>query len=583
MVKSPQVRISLCSHKNGCARPGKTCPLFKIFLTWIYEMKPILEIAKNLKISDEHVELYGRDKAKISLKALDVAQANKQPGRLILVSAITPTPAGEGKTTTSIGLAQGLRKLGQNAVLALRQPSMGPVFGRKGGATGGGKCRLEPSDSINLQFTGDFHAITAAHNLLAACVDNSLHFGTTRLDPQRVLWRRVMDMNDRSLRDIVVGLGGRTVGGSPRQTGFDITAASEIMAIMCLAESRDDLRKRLDAILIGYDRQNLPVFAKEFGVTGSLMAILNEALMPNLVQSWEGTPAFIHGGPFANIAHGCNSVLATRMALAYGDWAVTEAGFAFDLGGEKFMDIKARYAGLNPSVIVIVATVRALKMHGGVPLADLGLPNVAALERGLDNLAAHVDAAKLFKRPVLVAINQRDTDRTDELEMIHAYCKSNSLGCSTADIFAKGGEGGVDLAKKVMDLAEKHSETPLKPLYSLDESLMTKIETIAKSVYGANKVGFSSEAASKIKRAEKDGFGKLPICMAKTQSSLSDNPKVLGRPRGFEITVRDIEIAAGAGFVVALTGDIIRMPGLPEKPQAEKIDVNEDGKILNLT
>lgn len=545
-------------------------------------IRPIMEIVKDLNIADDHVELFGRDKAKIRLEALKDAQAKRPDGRLILVSAITPTPAGEGKTTTSIGLAQGLRKIGERAVLALRQPSMGPVFGRKGGATGGGQCRLEPSDSINLQFTGDFHAITSAHNLIAACIDNQIHFSTTRLDPQRVLWKRVMDMNDRSLRDIIIGLGGRTVGGQPRQTGFDITAASEIMAILCLAESRADLRRRLDFILLGYDRQGIPVRAAELGITGSLMAILNEAIMPNLVQSREGTPAFIHGGPFANIAHGCNSVLATRMAMAHGDWAVTEAGFAFDLGGEKFMNIKARQAGLNPAAIVIVATVRALKMHGGVALAELAQPNVAALERGLANLKAHLDAARDFGKPVLVAINQRDTDTRDELQLIHSYCASQGIDCSSADVFARGGDGGVDLAKKVVNAVSNKQVLPLKHTYSLEEPLTRKIELIAQKIYGAKGVSFSHEATLKIKRAEKDGFGGLPVCMAKTQSSLSDNPKALGRPTGFDITVRDVEIALGAGFVVALTGDMVRMPGLPERPSAEKIDVDDSGNILNL-
>lgn len=545
-------------------------------------MQPIIEIAKKLNISEEHVELFGRDKAKIRLDALEGARSSRPEGKLVLVSAITPTPAGEGKTTTSIGLAQGLRKLGKNAVLALRQPSMGPVFGRKGGATGGGRCRLEPSDTINLQFTGDFHAVTAAHNLIAACIDNSLHFGKTRLDPQRILWKRVLDMNDRSLRDIVIGLGGRAVGGMPRETGFDITAASEIMAILCLAESRSDLRQRLDNILLGYDRQNAPVFARELEITGALMAILNDAIMPNLVQTLDGTPAFVHGGPFANIAHGCNSVLATRMALSLGDWAVTEAGFAFDLGGEKFMDIKARKAKLNPSVIVIVATVRALKMHGGIALNDLATQNLAALERGLVNLGAHLDAARTFSRRVVVAINQRDSDTQDELSMIHAYCKSQGVSCSTANVFANGGDGAVDLAQKVLDIAASADDEDLKPLYPLDESLSKKIHTIATKMYGARGVTFTNEALLKMNRAEKNGFGSLPICMAKTQSSLSDNPKLLGRPSDFEITVRDVEIASGAGFIVALTGDIVRMPGLPEHPAAEKIDVDDNGRILNL-
>ena len=546
-------------------------------------MKPIFDVARGLGISEEHIELYGRDKAKISLQALAAAKKHRPTaGKLILVSAITPTPAGEGKTTTSIGLAQGLRKLGQNAVLALRQPSMGPVFGRKGGATGGGKCRLEPSDTINLQFTGDFHAVTAAHNLLAAAIDNRIHFGDSRIDPLRVLWKRVMDMNDRSLRSMVIGLGGRSVGGTPRQTGFDITAASEIMAILCLSESRADLRERIDRILIGYDKSNQPIFARELGITGSMMAILNDAILPNLVQSQEGTPAFVHGGPFANIAHGCNSVLATRMAMAYGDWAITEAGFAFDLGAEKFLDIKARSANLDPAAFVIVATVRALKMHGGVPLAELAHPDAKAVERGLSNLAAHLDAAAAFAKPVIVAINQRGEDAEDELALIHKFCAARGVACSTANIYANGGEGGIDLAKKVMAATAAPGEH-LKHLYDLKASVEEKIEVIARAMYGANGVTFTAEAKSKIQRATKDGFGALPICMAKTQNSLSDNPKLLGRPRDFHITVRDIEIAAGAGFLVALTGDMVRMPGLPERPSAEKIDVDESGKILNLT
>ena len=546
-------------------------------------MKPIFDVARGLGISEEHIELYGRDKAKISLQALAAAKKHRPTaGKLILVSAITPTPAGEGKTTTSIGLAQGLRKLGQNAVLALRQPSMGPVFGRKGGATGGGKCRLEPSDTINLQFTGDFHAVTAAHNLLAAAIDNRIHFGDSRIDPLRVLWKRVMDMNDRSLRSMVIGLGGRSVGGTPRQTGFDITAASEIMAILCLSESRADLRERIDRILIGYDKSNQPIFARVLGITGSMMAILNDAILPNLVQSQEGTPAFVHGGPFANIAHGCNSVLATRMAMAYGDWAITEAGFAFDLGAEKFLDIKARSANLDPAAFVIVATVRALKMHGGVPLAELAHPDAKAVERGLSNLAAHLDAAAAFAKPVIVAINQRGEDAEDELALIHKFCAARGVACSTANIYANGGEGGIDLAKKVMAATAAPGEH-LKHLYDLKASVEEKIEVIARAMYGANGVTFTAEAKSKIQRATKDGFGALPICMAKTQNSLSDNPKLLGRPRDFHITVRDIEIAAGAGFLVALTGDMVRMPGLPERPSAEKIDVDESGKILNLT
>ena len=543
-------------------------------------LRPIAEVAQSLGIRPEDVEPYGRDKAKIRLAALD--RATRPPGKLILVSAITPTPAGEGKTTTSIGLAQGLRKIGEEAVLALRQPSMGPVFGRKGGATGGGASRLEPSDAINLQFTGDFHAITAAHNLLAAAIDNRLHFGDTPLDPGRVLWKRALDMNDRALRKIVIGLGGPGMGGVPRESGFDITAASEVMAILCLAESPADLRARLDRILIGYTRRGEPVLAGSMKVTGSLSAILNDALLPNLVQSMEGTPAFVHGGPFANIAHGCNSVLATRMALAFGSYAVTEAGFAFDLGAEKFFDIKCRSANLNPSAIVLVATIRALKMHGGVALADLTAPDPSAVAWGLDNLAAHLDAAVHFEKPIVVALNQFGTDAADELAVVHDFCRNRGVPCSTADVFAKGGDGAVDLARKVVE-ATSGPTTPLKTLYPLDWPIEKKIERIAKAIYGADGVAFLPAAEAKIRKARRLGHGKLPICMAKTQDSLSDNPKLRGRPNGFTLTVRDLEIAAGAGFVVALTGEIVRMPGLPERPAGERIDVDESGQIVGLT
>ena len=543
-------------------------------------LKPIAEVAAGLGIAADHVEPYGRDKAKIRLAAIEAT--GKEPGKLILVSAITPTPAGEGKTTTSIGLAQGLRKIGKDSVLALRQPSMGPVFGRKGGATGGGACRLTPSDQINLQFTGDFHAITAAHNLLAAAIDNRLHFGDTDLDPGRVLWKRALDMNDRALRKIVIGLGGPGQGGIPRESGFDITAASEVMAILCLADSPSDLRARLDRILIGYDKDNKPVLAGAMKVTGSLAAILKDALLPNLVQSKEGTPAFVHGGPFANIAHGCNSVLATRMALAYGDYAVTEAGFAFDLGAEKFFDIKCRSANLNPSAIVIVATIRALKMHGGLALDALTSPDPSAVAKGLDNLAAHLDAAAQFDKPIVVAINQFGTDSPDELAVVHDSCRSKGVACSTANVFAEGGAGAVDLANKVVE-ATSGPNSPLKPLYPLEWSTEKKVERIARAIYGADGVTFLPAAEAKIKKAKRLGYGHFPVCMAKTQNSLSDNSKLLGRPKGFTLTVRDVEIAAGAGFLVALTGEIVRMPGLPERPAGERIDVDEAGEIVGLT
>ncbi len=541
----------------------------------------IADVAERLGIAAEHLEPFGRDKAKIRLEALEAAAQRRSPGKLILVSAVTPTPAGEGKTTTSIGLAQGLHKIGKNACLALRQPSMGPVFGRKGGATGGGASKVEPSDVINLQFTGDFHAITAAHNLLAAAVDNGLQFGQSRLDPRRILWKRVLDMNDRALRRVVIGLGG-PAQGVPRESGFDITAASEIMAIFCLADSREDLRKRIDRILLGYTASNEPVLAHETGVTGAMAAILNEAIMPNLVQSTEGTPAIIHGGPFANIAHGCNSVLATRMALGFADYAVTEAGFAFDLGAEKFFDIKCRTAGLDPAAVVLVATVRALKMHGGVELDELTTPNPDAVSRGLENLEAHLDSAKHFGKPVVVAINQRTEDTADELAVIHRLCESRGVPSATANVFGAGGSGATELAEKVV-AASATPSAPFKPVYPLEMPPEEKIEAIAKTIYGADGISITQGAQQKLRRAVKQGYGNLPICMAKTQDSLSDNPKLRGRPRGFTITVRDIEIAAGAGFLVALTGELVRMPGLPKVPAAERINVDASGKITGLS
>ena len=542
-------------------------------------LSPIAEVARGLGIAEEYIEPYGRDKAKVHLAALD--RADRPPGKLILVSAITPTPAGEGKTTVSIGLAQGLRKIGERSVLALRQPSMGPVFGRKGGATGGGASRLEPSDQINLQFTGDFHAITAAHNLLAAAIDNRLHFEDTPLSPRSVLWKRALDMNDRALRRIVIGLGGKSQG-VPRESGFDITAASEVMAILCLATSPADLRARLDRILVGYAHDGRPVLAKEMGVTGSMAAILREAILPNLVQSREGTPAFVHGGPFANIAHGCNSVLATRMALATGDYAVTEAGFAFDLGAEKFFDIKCRAAGLNPAAVVIVATIRALKMHGGTSLDALTTPDPGAVDRGLANLAAHLDAAQNFGKPTLVALNQFASDTAEELAVVHDYCSARGVPSAMANVFGEGGAGAVELARKVVDAASG-PETPYLPLYPLDAPIEAKIARIATAMYGADGVSILPAAEAKIRKARSLGFDSLPVCMAKTQDSLSDNPKLRGRPKGFTLTVRDLEIAAGAGFVVALTGEIVRMPGLPARPAAERIDLDEAGEIRGLS
>jgi formate--tetrahydrofolate ligase len=529
----------------------------------------ISPIADALGISPDHLILHGRHMAKVSLHTLE---SKPQRGKLILVSAITPTPAGEGKTTVSIGLAQGLKKIGQNVALALRQPSMGPVFGRKGAATGGGKSTLRPAHAINLHFTGDFHAITCAHNLLSAVIDNHLFLDDARLPAARVLWKRVMDMNDRALRSVCTSVGKPT----ERHTGFDITAASEIMAILCLAESLPDLRKRLDRIVVGFTPEGEPVFAKEFRVTGAMMALLREALMPNLVQSIEGVPAFVHGGPFANIAHGCNSVLATRMALAHADLAVTEAGFAFDLGGEKFMHIKCRQSGLAPAAIVIVATIRALKMHGGVALDALTLPDADALKRGLENLAAHLDSAAKFDRPVIVALNRFHTDDDAEIALVHAFCAERGFPSATADVFGHGGEGALQLAEKVVAALPRESK-PLPFLYRADDSVETKLQAIATKIYGADGVQLTDEAKQKLALFARSGFDKLPLCMAKTQDSLSDDAKKRGRPRGFNITVRDFEIANGAGFLVALTGTMMRMPALPKVPAAERIQVTDDG------
>ena len=530
-------------------------------------------VSQSLGISAEHLVCYGRDKAKVSLDALPTGPPR---GKLILVSAITPTPAGEGKTTVSIGLAQGLKKTGRSVALALRQPSMGPVFGRKGGATGGGKSSLTPAESINLHFNGDFHAITAAHNLLASAIDNQLYLGTTRLTPEGVTWKRVLDMNDRALRRITVGS-----KNTQRSSGFDITAASEVMAVFGLAECRADLRARLGRMVVGFTKTGDPVTAAEFRVTGAMMAILRDALAPNLVQSVEGVPAFVHGGPFANIAHGCNSILATRMAMGFADFAVTEAGFAFDLGGEKFFHIKCRQSGLAPAVIVLVATVRALKMHGGIALGDLTQPDVPAVERGLDNLAAHANSASHFQRPVVVAINQFGTDHPEELAAIHKFCQGHGLRCATANVFGAGGDGATDLADLVADAAS--GPVPELPfLYATGDSVGFKLHAIATKIYGADGVALTPEARERLALFSHHGFDKLPLCMAKTQNSLSDQPALLGRPTGFTITVRDFELAAGAGFLVALTGTMMRMPALPKVPAAERIDVQEDGTIVGL-
>lgn len=534
------------------------------------------QMAATLGLDEKYIIPYGFDKAKVHLSAL---KEDRKRGRLILVSALTPTPAGEGKTTVSIGLAQGLKAIGKKPCLALREPSMGPVFGRKGGATGGGASSITPGDSINLCFNGDFPAITSANNLLAAVIDNALFYKTTRLDQNKVTWKRVMDMNDRSLRSIVVGL---NKNGVPREDGFNITPASEIMACFCLAEDLADLRRRIDNIVVGFTAEDEAVYAKEFGVTDALLAILREAVNPNLVKSLEGVPAFVHGGPFANIAHGCNSVIATKMALACGEYAVTEAGFAFDLGAEKFLDIKCRQAGLAPDAIVIVATIRALKMHGGVDKKNLDPADVEAVKRGLANLGRHIESAKLYKRPVTVAINLFEAlDTAEEIEAVKSFCAEMGVGCAVANVFGKGGEGAKELAQMVVDSIPA-DQPPFECLYSLDIPVEERMRTIAQKIYGADDVVLTKAAQKKLALMAKNGLTDLPICMAKTQNSLSDDATKVGRPTGFTITVRDFEIANGAGFLVALTGDILRMPALPKVPSACDFRVAEDGTISGM-
>ena len=534
------------------------------------------QMAAKTGLDEKYIIPYGLDKAKVSLQAL---KSSDKRGKLILVSALTPTPAGEGKTTVSIGLAQGMQAIGKKVCLALREPSMGPVFGRKGGATGGGASSITPGESINLCFNGDFPAITAANNLLAAVIDNALFYKTTRLDQNKVTWKRVMDMNDRSLRNIVVGL---NRNGVPREDGFNITPASEIMACFCLAEDLDDLRRRIDNIVIGFTAEDEAVYARELGVTDALLAILREAINPNLVQSLEGVPAFVHGGPFANIAHGCNSVIATKMALACADYAVTEAGFAFDLGAEKFLDIKCRQSGLSPDAIVIVATIRALKMHGGVAKTELETPNAEAVRRGLDNLAAHIESAKLYNRPVTVAINLfAASDTEEEIAAVKELCASMGVRCAVADVFGKGGAGATKLAQLVTE-SISDSPAPFKCLYSLDIPVEERMATIARKIYGADGVVLTKAAQKKLALMEKNGLTSLPVCMAKTQNSLSDNAALTGRPKGFTVTVRDFEIANGAGFLVALCGDILRMPALPKVPSACDFRVDAEGNISGM-
>lgn len=544
------------------------------------KMLKITEVAAKLGISEDDIEMYGRYKAKLSMDLIRSLEA-KQAGKLILVTAITPTPAGEGKSTTTVGLAQGLAKLDKKVIVALREPSLGPCMGIKGGAAGGGYSQVVPMEDINLHFTGDFHAITSAHMLLSAMLDNHIQQGNTlNIDPRRIVWKRVVDMNDRELRNIVVGLGGKA-HGVPRQDGFDITVASEVMAILCLATDLHDLKERLSKIIVAYDYSGKPVTAGQLKAHGAMAALLKDAVKPNMVQTLENVPAIIHGGPFANIAHGCNSVMATKTAMKLADYTITEAGFGADLGAEKFFDIKCRYAGLKPDAVVLVATVRALKMHGGVPKTELAVPNVEAVKKGIVNLEKHIENVKKFGVPLVVAINIFAQDTPEELEAVREHCAKHGVNVALSDVFARGGEGGIDLAKEVIALAESGA-ADFHPLYASELSLKEKIETIAKEIYGADGVNYSKDADKALKEFEEMGYGSLPVCMAKTQYSFADDPALLGRPSGFKITIKNCRIAAGAGFVVVLTGDIMTMPGLPKVPAAEKIDVSDEGVISGL-
>ena len=544
------------------------------------EMKHILDIAKSADVDAKYIEQYGNYKAKIDLSLLNDTK-DKPDGKLILVTAITPTPAGEGKTTTTIGLADGLKKIGKKVAVALREPSLGPVFGVKGGAAGGGYAQGAPLEDINLHFTGDFHAIGAANNLLAAMLDNHIQQGNALgIDVKKITWKRCVDMNDRQLRNVIDGLGGK-VNGVPREDGFDITVASEIMAVLCLSTSITDLKERLSRIIVGYTYDDKPVTCADLKAQGAMTALLKDAIKPNLVQTLEGTPAFVHGGPFANIAHGCNSVIATRTALKMGDYAVTEAGFGADLGAEKFLDIKCRYAGLTPSAVVIVATIRALKMHGGVAKTDLNNENLEALEKGLPNLLKHVSNIKdVYKLPSVVAVNKFPTDTDAEVELVIAKCRELGVNVVLSDVWAKGGEGGVELAKEVVRLCEQPNDFTFS--YDLDCTIEEKIEAIVKKVYGGDGINVLPAAKAEIKKLTELGFDKLPICMAKTQYSFSDDPALLGAPSGFTVTIKKVKVSAGAVFIVVLTGDIMTMPGLPKVPAAEKIDVDENGVISGL-
>ncbi|OUQ34011.1 formate--tetrahydrofolate ligase [Massilimicrobiota timonensis] len=543
-------------------------------------MEPIQEIAKKVGLNEDDLELYGKYKAKISLEAINQLQS-KDNGKLILVTAINPTPAGEGKTTTMIGLSQALNKLGKKSVVAMREPSLGPCFGIKGGAAGGGYAQVVPMEDINLHFTGDIHAITTANNLIAAMLDNSIQQGNPLdIDTRQIVWKRCVDLNDRALRHIVVGLGGK-VNGVPREDGFDISVASEVMAILCLATSLEDLKQRAGRMIVAYNHAGEPVTVDDIQATGAVTLLLKDAIKPNLVQTLDHTPVFVHGGPFANIAHGCNSVMATTLAMKLGDYAITEAGFGADLGAEKFLDIKCRQAGLKPDAVVIVATVRALKMHGGVAKKDLGEENLEALRKGIENLEKHIENIHKYHLPSVVAINAFPTDTEAELQLLKDICLQKGVDVAISEVWAKGADGGIELAEKLLDVLDTQA-ADFEPLYDLDLSIEEKIKVIAREIYGANDVTFTKKVINKMKKYEAQGLGKLPICIAKTQYSLSDDPTLLGRPSGFVVKINDLIPNTGAGFLVAISGDIMRMPGLPKQPAAVNMDIDEDGKIVGL-
>lgn len=544
------------------------------------KMEPIKNVAEKLGLCEEDIEYYGKYKCKISLDVYEKVKNNKN-GKLVLVTAINPTPAGEGKSTVTVGLGQAMNKLGKNAVIALREPSLGPVFGVKGGAAGGGYAQVVPMEDINLHFTGDMHAITSANNLLSAAIDNHIHQGNILgIDSRRIVFKRVMDMNDRALRHIVVGMGGK-VNGFVREDGFNITVASEIMAILCLASDLEDLKQRMGNIVVAYNLEGAPVYAKELEVQGAMALLMKDAIKPNLVQTLENTPALIHGGPFANIAHGCNSIMATKLALKLGDVVITEAGFGADLGAEKFFDIKCRYGDLRPECVVIVATIRALKHHGGIAKTELNVPNVEALSKGIANLEKQIENIKKFNVKPVVAINKFITDSAEEVEFIKEFCNKIGVQVALCDVWAKGGEGGVELGNIVLNILE-NNDSKFAPIYSKEESIENKIMTIAREIYGADKVNYTLAAKKQIAELEKFELDKLPICMAKTQYSLSDNPGLLARPNGFDITVKEVRVSNGAGFIVVQTGDIMTMPGLPKVPAANKMDVLKDGEIVGL-